>query len=59
MQNNFINYFEKTVELNPFKKAIIEKNSSINFINLKNRSIKVSLELQKFNKDSSNCLVAG
>ena len=40
MFNNFINYFENTVKLNPLKKAIIEKNKSIDFLRLKKNQLK-------------------
>ena len=58
MFNNFINYFENTVKLNPLKKAIIEKNKSIDFLRLKKKSIKISLELKKNHKKDSSFLVA-
>ena len=58
MLNNFIEYFEKTVDQYPLKKAIVEKNKSINFKNLRKKSLILASYIQKFTTEERSTLVA-
>ena len=58
MLNNFIEYFEKTVDQQPFKIAIIENNKNINFKNLRKEALILASYFQKFIGGERSCLVA-
>jgi len=58
MLNNFIEYFEKTANQYPIKKAIVEKNKSINFKSLRKKSLILAYYIQKFICKERSSLVA-
>ena len=58
MLNNFIEYFEKTVNQYPLKIAVLEKNKNINFKNLRKEALILASYFQKFIDEERSGLVA-
>lgn len=58
MNNNFINFFEKTVKKFPLKLAIIDNGKKINFRDLKKNSQILATQIQKNLKKYDSCLIA-
>lgn len=58
MKINILDYFDNTVSKNPLKIAVVEGNKKINFVNLKNQSVRLANEINRLLGSKRNTPVA-